>query len=307
MARPLIIDCDPGTDDAVALLLAFASPEFDLLGVTTVAGNLPLTVTSTNALKICEVAGRVQTPVYAGCGQPLLRQLVTAAHVHGDTGLGGADLPAPDKQVEDQHAVDFIVETLLASDGDVTLAALGPLTNIATAMARAPEIVPKIWQIVLMGGSIGKGNVTPDAEFNMHVDPHAAAVVFSARAPVVMIGLDVTHQALATETHIAAFEALGNNAGLAVARLLRPIDGRPLEHDGVPLHDPCVMAYLLRPDLFTGRPAQVTVVAQRVPEAGRTDVVFAPTDDPGFNATVLETIDADGFFELLLARVATLP
>lgn len=306
MARPLIIDCDPGTDDAIALLLAFASPEFDVLGVTTVAGNMALPVTSTNALKICELAGRADTPVYAGCGQPLLRQLVTAAHVHGDTGLGGADLAAPVKQLEDQHAVDFIVETLLASDGDVTLAALGPLTNIATAMARAPEIVPKIWQIVLMGGAIGVGNITPAAEFNMHVDPHAAAVVFSARAPVVMIGLDVTNNAVATKAHIAAFDDLGNDAGRIVAQLLRPPGGGP-ERDGVKLHDPCVIAYLLRPDLFIGRPAQVTIEGRQAPLVGHTEVDFAPEDDSAFNATVLETIDADGFFELLLARLATLP
>lgn len=301
----LIIDCDPGTDDAVALFLAFASGELDVLGVTTVAGNAPLALTSINALKVCELAGRVEVPVFAGCDRPLVRALETAVHVHGETGLGGADLPLPRRPLQERHAVDFIVETLRDSGGDVTLAPMGPLTNIATAIGSAPEIVSNIRRIVLMGGAIGRGNVTPAAEFNVYVDPHAAAAVFASGVPVVMIGLDVTHRALATADRIAALNRLGNAAGRTAAALLRHYGGEGGQ--GVPLHDPCVIAYLLKPDLFEGRPARVTVETAEGPLVGRTAVDFAgPNDDPPPNATVMEHIDADGFFDLLIDRIARL-
>lgn len=309
MTRPIIIDCDPGADDAVALLLAFGSPELDVLGVTTVAGNVPLDLTAPNALKICVLAGRADVPVFAGCDRPLVRPLETATHVHGETGLGGIDLPDPTLRLEPRHAVDFIIETLLGSDAGVTLAPTGPLTNVATAMTRAPEIVSKIWQIVLMGGAIQRGNVTPMAEFNIYVDPHAAAIVFGSGAPVVMIGLDVTHRALATPEHIDAFDALGNEAGRTVAALLRHY-GRPDPEryggPGVPLHDPCVIAYLLRPDLFDGRPARVSVETAEGPLCGRTFVEFSAEQRNPTSAQVMEHIDASGFFRLLAERLARL-
>ena len=295
MTRPLIIDCDPGADDAVALLLALASPELSVLGVTAVAGNVPLDLTAPNAQRICALAGRVDVPVFAGCDRPLVRPLETAAHVHGETGLGGLALADPPRPLDDRHAVDFIIETLLASEGDVTLAPLGPLTNIATAMTKAPEIVPRIRQIVLMGGAIGRGNVTPVAEFNIYVDPHAAAIVFGSGAPLVMIGLDVTHKALTTDRHIAGFDALGNDAGRATAALLRHY-GRPdpdrYGGPGVPLHDPCVIAYLVRPALFRGRAAQVSVETAEGPMCGRTFVAFSGED---CETVVMETIEAEGF------------
>ena len=309
MTRPVIIDCDPGADDAVALLLAFASRELDVLGVTTVAGNVPLDLTSANALKLCALAGRGDVPVFAGCDRPLARALETATHVHGETGLGDVELPVPSNTLAPGHAVEFIIETLRASEGEITLAPTGPLTNIATAISRAPEIVSKIRQIMLMGGAVGRGNVTPAAEFNIYVDPHAAAIVFGAGAPIVMIGLDVTHQALATTDHIDAFVALGNEAGRTVAALLRHY-GRPdpdrYGGPGVPLHDPCVIAYLLRPDLFEGRAARVTVEVEEGPSCGRTVVAFEAAPGPAATTTVLERIDAAGFFALLTKRLARL-
>ena len=199
--QPLIIDTDPGQDDAVAILLALASPEIDLLGITTVAGNVPLDLTEVNARKICDLAGRQDVPVFAGLSRPLVRRLVTAEHVHGRTGLDGPDLPPPQTPLQEQHAVDFIIETVRKEpSGSVTIAPIGPLSNIAMALQRAPDIAPRIKQIVLMGGGCFEGgNITPAAEFNIYVDPHAAAVVFGAGIPITMMPLDVTHKALTTE------------------------------------------------------------------------------------------------------------
>lgn len=305
MTRRIIIDCDPGADDAITLFLAVASPdEFDILGVTTVAGNVPLDLTSRNALGLCALAGRPDLAVYAGCPRPMLRPPITAEYVHGETGLGGLDLPSHGLVLQDAHAVDFIVETLLASDGDIVLAPTGPLTNIATAIVKCPDIVAKIGGIVLMGGAIGRGNVTPAAEFNIHADPHAASVVFDCGAPVAMIGLDVTHQARATKDRIAAIEATDNGAARAAGALLRHYGG-----DGAgdpPLHDPCVIAYLLRPDLFEGRPAHVTVETESPRLLGRTHVDLWGITDRQPNATVLMGIDADGFFALLTERLGRL-
>ena len=202
-ARPVIIDCDPGQDDAVALLLALASPDqIEVRGVTAVAGNVPLARTALNARKLCTLAGRAEVPVFAGCPRPMLRRLHTSEHVHGKTGLDGAELPQPEAPLGDRHAVDFIIETLRgaaeAAEADVTLCALGPLTNLGVAMVMAPDILGGVAEIVLMGGAFGEGNTTPAAEFNIFVDPHAAQVVFSSGVPITMMGLDVTHQALTT-------------------------------------------------------------------------------------------------------------
>ena len=310
-ARPIIIDCDPGHDDAVALLLAFASPgELDVLGVTVVAGNVPLAHTQVNARRVCELAGRADVGVYAGCAAPLERPLVTAEEVHGETGLDGSGLGEPAMALADAHAVDFIVETLLAApDGAVTLAPTGPLTNLATAMIREPRIVPRIGEIVLMGGAAGPGNVTPAAEFNIYVDPHAADVVFASGAAITMLGLDVTNQALATPRRLDAIRALGNAASRAVAGMLEFYNrhhARRHGREGGPLHDPCVIAYLLRPDLFTGRRADVRVETADGPDLGRTVVEWADGSGAAANATVIEGIDADGFYALLTERLARL-
>ncbi|MEL7014201.1 MAG: nucleoside hydrolase, partial [Pseudomonadota bacterium] len=219
--RKIIIDTDPGQDDAVAILLALASCELELLGLTCVAGNVPLDLTARNARMICELAGRPDIPIYAGCDRPLRRALITAEHVHGETGLKGPDLPAPKMAMSAGHAVNFLIETLRREPaGTVTLVAIGPLTNIATAFETAPDIVPRVAEIVLMGGAcFPGGNVTPTAEFNLYVDPHAAQAVLRAGTKITMLPLDVTHQALVTDRRNTAFRALGTPVGEAVAAL----------------------------------------------------------------------------------------
>ncbi len=308
--RSIVIDCDPGADDAIALLLALASPdELDVVGVTTVAGNVGLDRTSDNALRICELAGRDDVPVHAGCPGSILRPRSDARHVHGETGLDGVDLPPPASAIADRHAVDFLIETCAARPGDVTLCAMGPLTNVALAMIKDPGIVDNVDEIVLMGGAIGAGNVTPSAEFNIYVDPHAAAVVFASGAPLTMIGLDVTHQAIVTPERLDAVRAIDTSVGRAAAGLLDHYHRVDLERYGVagsPLHDPCVIAYLLQPELFSGREAFVEVETRNEATMGRTvvDLWNATGREP--NATVIERIDADGFFELLIERLARL-
>ena len=295
---PLIIDCDPGKDDAVALLMAFASPEIELLAITTVAGNVGLEKTSRNALRICELGGREHMAVHAGCPRPMLKPLGTAVRVHGEDGLAGATLPDPVMALRPDHAVDFLVDSLMASAGDITLAALGPLTNLALAIIKQPEIIPRLREIVLMGGACSGGNVTPYAEFNIHTDPHAAAVVFGAGAPLTMIGLDVTHQAIATPERVRAIAAIERPATAAVARMLTlDLERRG---GGALLHDPCVIAYLLAPELFSGEAMAVTVETADGERLGQT-VVTAPG-----NINVLKQIDADGFFELLTVRLESL-
>ncbi|MEN8683606.1 nucleoside hydrolase, partial [Marivita sp.] len=257
--RKIIIDTDPGQDDAVAILLALASPDdLEVLGITAVAGNVPLPLTQKNARIICELAGKSDTLVFAGCDAPMARKLVTAEHVHGKTGLDGPTLPDPTMPLQDEHAVDFIIETLRAQDeGTVTLCPLGPLTNIAVALNRAPDIADRIQEIVLMGGAYFEvGNITPAAEFNIYVDPEAAKVVFACGAPITVMPLDVTHKALVTSERNAAFRDLDTPVGRAVADMtdfFERFDKEKYGSAGAPLHDPCVTAYLIQPDLFSGR------------------------------------------------------
>ena len=310
-AQKIIIDTDPGQDDAVALLLALASPELQILGVTAVAGNVPLGLTERNARKICELAGRPDIPVYAGAIRPMVRQLVTAEHVHGKTGLDGPDLPEPAMPLSEAHAVDFIVETLMAHEpGTVTLCTLGPLTNIALALIRDPRIAPRIKQIVLMGGGFFEGgNVTPAAEFNIYVDPHAADVVFRSNIPIVMMPLDVTHKALTTARRVAAFRELGTRVGIATAEMLEffeRFDEEKYGSDGGPLHDPCVIAYLLEPGLFRGRNCNVSVETTSELTMGMTVVDWWGVSDRPKNALVMRDIDSDRFFALLVERLGRL-
>ena len=309
--RPIIIDTDPGQDDAVAILLALASPELDVLGITAVAGNVPLPLTQTNARKICELAGRPDMPVYAGAERPLMRTLVTAEYVHGKTGLDGPDLPEPTMPLQDGNAVDFIVQTLMERpEGTVTLCPLGPLTNIALALVREPAIAPRIREIVLMGGGFFEGgNTTPAAEFNIYVDPHAAHTVLSAGIPVAMIPLDCTHKALTTRARVERLRALGTPVGIATAELLdffERFDEQKYGTDGGPLHDPCVIAYLLKPELFSGRHVNVAVETGSELTMGMTVVDWWDVTDREPNATVLRDVDAEGFFNLLTERLATL-
>ena len=309
--RKIIIDTDPGQDDAVAILLALASPELDVVGITAVAGNVPLRLTEKNALKICELAGRRDVKVFSGAIRPLVRQLVTAEHVHGKTGLDGPDLPEPTMKLQEQHAVDFIVETLMREEaGTVTLCPLGPLTNIALALVREPRIAPRIKEIVLMGGGFFEGgNVTPAAEFNIYVDPHAADVVFRAGVPIVVMPLDVTHKALTTARRVEAFRAMGSKVGDATAALLdffERFDEEKYGTDGGPLHDPCVIAYLLKPELFKGRHCNVSVETASDLTMGMTVIDWWGVTDRPKNATVMRDIDSDGFFALLTERLGRL-
>ncbi|WP_164658657.1 nucleoside hydrolase [Tropicibacter sp. Alg240-R139] len=311
-ARKIIIDTDPGQDDAVAILLALASPEeIEVLGITAVAGNVPLPLTQKNARIVCELAGKTDVPVYAGCDVPLSRKLVTAEHVHGKTGLDGPVLPDPSMPLTDGHAVDFIIHTLRAQDaGTVTLCPLGPLTNIATAFQKAPDIVDRVQEIVLMGGAYFQvGNITPAAEFNIYVDPEAAEITFKSGVPIVVMPLDVTHKALVTKPRNDAFRALGTKVGIAVAEMtdfFERFDKEKYGSVGAPLHDPCVTAYLIRPDLFTGRHINVEIETQSELTLGMTVADWWRVTDRAPNAMFMGDLDADGFFALLTERLAHL-
>lgn len=311
-AQKIIIDTDPGQDDAVAILLALASGDvLDLLGVTCVAGNVPLALTARNARTICELAGRRDVAVFAGCDRPLGRAPVTAEHVHGRSGLDGPDLPAPAMPLQPAHAVDFVIETLRREpQGSVTLVPIGPLTNIATALTRAPDIGPRIGRIVMMGGAaFAGGNVTPAAEFNFHVDPQAADIVFRSGVPLVVVPLDVTHKVLVTPDRNAAFGALDTPVGRAVAAMTAFFDRYDREKyggPGAPLHDPCTIAWLLEPGLFSGREINVTIETGSELTMGMSVADWWRVTDRPANALFLGDVDAAGVFDLLMRRLARL-
>ena len=311
-SRKIIIDTDPGQDDAVAILLALASPEeIDVLGITCVAGNVPLPLTTRNARIVCELAGRPDMKVFAGADRPLGRDLVTAEHVHGKTGLDGPTLPEPTMELAEGHAVDFIIDQLAEhAPGTVTLCPLGPLTNIAMALQKQPAIANRIAKIVLMGGGYFEGgNITPTAEFNIYVDPQAADIVFKCGAPIVVMPLDVTHKALVTRPRNDAFRALGTPAGVAVAQMtdfFERFDKEKYGSQGAPLHDPCVTAYMINPSLFTGRHINVEIETQSELTMGMTVADWWGVTDRAPNATFMGDIDADGFFTLLTERLARL-
>ncbi|MEM1064211.1 MAG: nucleoside hydrolase [Pseudomonadota bacterium] len=310
--RKIIIDTDPGQDDAVALLLALASPEdMEVLGITAVAGNVPLALTQKNARIICELAGKVEVPVFAGAAAPLERTLVTAEHVHGKTGLDGPVLADPTMPLQPQHGVDFIVDTLRAEPpGTVTLCPIGPLTNIALAFQKAPEIVGRVAEIVLMGGAYFEvGNITPAAEFNIYVDPEAADIVFKSGAPITVMPLDVTHKALTTAPHVAGFRAMGTEVGRIVAEwtdFFERFDKEKYGSAGAPLHDPCVIAYLIRPEIFTGRSINVEIETSSELTLGMTVADWWRVTDRAANAMFMGDIDADAYFALLTERLARL-
>ena len=309
MARKIIIDCDPGQDDAVALFLAMASPDdLDLLGITTVGGNVPLELTHRNARLMCDIAGS-DVPVFAGCTKPMLRPLRTAEMIHGETGINGVDVSEPVTPLQSQHAVEFIIDTLLAADdGEITLVPTGPLTNIGTAIDREPAILAKIEQIVLMGGAMREGgNRTPSAEFNILVDPDAADIVFQCGRPITQMGLDVTHQVLSTRDRVERIRALNNPVALATAGMLSFFDRYDTEKytsKGAPLHDPCTIAYLLEPGLFEGKVCNVAVETRSGLTLGHTAVDFWHVTDRPRNTNWVHAVDADGFYDLLTDRLA---
>ena len=310
--RKVIIDTDPGQDDAVAILMALASPEdLEILGITAVAGNVSLDLTEKNARIVCELAGKPETLVFAGCDQPLSRHLITAEHVHGKTGLDGPTLPNPTMPLQKKHAVDFIIETLRSKPKkSVSLCLLGPLTNIASALTKAPDIAARIDEIVMMGGAYFEvGNITPTAEFNIYVDPEAAVIVFRSGVKITVMPLDVTHKALVTPERNNAFRSLGTKVGLATAEMtdfFERFDKEKYGSLGAPLHDPCVTAYLIRPHLFSGRHINVTIETSSALTMGMTVADWWRVTDRPANATFINQIDADGFFKILTERLGRL-
>ena len=301
MARkPIIIDCDPGVDDAIALMLALTSSELTVMAITVVAGNVPLALTQRNARQICELLGRSDIPIYAGCPRPLVRSLITAENVHGKTGLDGANLPEPTQPLQSSHAATYLIDTLRTTNEPLTLATLGPLTNIAVAIVQAPDILQNIERVVMMGGGITQGNITPVAEFNIYVDPHAAKVVFDADVPITVLSLDATHQVLTTPARLEAIRAMDtpvSNIAVALLSHYGKADEARLGTVGAPLHDPCVIAYLLRPDLFTTYPGRVEVEINSPLTLGQTVVSLASGEQA--RVEVVQQVNADGIYELL--------
>jgi inosine-uridine nucleoside N-ribohydrolase len=309
---PIVLDCDPGHDDAIALLLALGSPEVDLLGVTTVAGNQTLEKTTANALRVLELAGRGDIPVSAGADRPLVRERFVAAYVHGESGLDGPDLPPPTKAASGTHAIDFIAGSLLSEQARtgrrVTLVPTGPLTNIALFLARYPGLVEHVERIVLMGGAIAEGNVTPAAEFNIWADPEAAHRVFASGLDVTMVGLDVTHQALMTRAHAERLRERGS-VGRAVAELWDFFSVYHRETYGSedsPIHDALAVAHVLQPELLETLHRRVDVETGSELSRGRTLVdLWRRTGRPP-NAHVAVDVDSTRFLELLIERVSAL-
>jgi purine nucleosidase len=309
MTRKIILDCDPGHDDAMAILLAEGSPDIELLGITTVAGNQTLEKTTLNARRVCTVAGITGVPICAGCAAPLVRPLVTAAHIHGESGLDGPQWGEATVPLSEEHAVDFIVRTLMESDGDVTLVPVGPLTNIALALRKEPRIVGKVREVVLMGGSTARGNHTPAAEFNIFVDPEAAAAVFNAPWPVTMVGLNLTHQAGASPEVVEQIRSLGTPLARTVVELLaffgstyKAAEGRP--HP--PVHDPCAVARVARPELVHVEDAYVVVETRGEWTAGMTVTDLTGRLGHPANTQVATVLDRDGFWDEMVRAIAVL-
>ncbi len=309
MPRKIILDCDPGHDDALAIVLAQGSPEIDLVGITTVAGNQTLDKTTLNARRVCTVAGITDVPICAGCPAPLVRPLVTAAHIHGESGLDGPQWGEPQVPVSDEHAVDFIIRTVMESDGDITLVPVGPLTNIALAMRKEPRIVAKVREVVLMGGSTARGNHTPAAEFNIIVDPEAAAAVFSAPWPVTMVGLNLTHQAGAGPEVVERVRALGTPLAGTVVELLhffastyKAAEGRP--HP--PVHDPCAVVRVARPELVEVVDAFVVVETKGEWTSGMTVTDLTGRLGKAPNAKVATVLHREEFWDEMVDAIAAL-
>ena len=302
---PVIIDCDPGQDDAVALALAFSAPEiFEILGVTTVAGNVPLNLTQRNARLVCEICNRSDVKIYAGCDKPMEQELVTAEYVHGQSGLDGIDIYEPEHPLEKTYAIDFIIETLMAADDNsITLIPTGPLTNIGTAINKEPNILPKIKEIILMGGAAKEGgNVTPSAEFNIYVDPEAADIIFKSGCPIVVMSLDVTHQVLTSRKRLDRIRAIGTKTAKMMTDLIafyERYDKEKYHTDGGPLHDPCTIAYLIKPELFKLKDINVVIETSGDITRGETVADFWNVTGREPNVKWAYEVDDDGFFDLL--------
>ena len=308
----IILDCDPGRDDALAIAMALASAEeIELAGVTTVAGNVPLERTHRNARFLCRLCGFPEVAIHAGAARPLVRAPLTAAHVHGESGLEGVETDLPAAPIEAHRAVAFITETLRAAEDDeVTLVPIGPLTNIALAVMQSPELLPKIRRIVLMGGaSRAGGNVTPAAEFNVYADPHAAAPVLGCGRPITILGLDATHQVLADSGHAERLKRAGGEPARRLAVLLRPAGGEEATRfggDRIPIHDPCTIAWLLRPELFRSEAVPVAVETGGTHAFGATVVDWWGATGQAPNADWVTEADGEGVLDLLIERIGRL-
>ena len=306
--RALIIDCDPGVDDAVGLLLAFASPEFELLAITTVGGNVPVTATARNARIMRQIAGREDVPVFAGADRPLVREPAGAGDFHGAEGLGHLTAFEPDAPAAAGHAADAILDLVMARPaGEVAVAVMGPMTNLALAMRKEPALAAHLGPVVVMGGARSEGgNITASAEFNIWADPDAAAEVFARGCEMIVLGLDATHQVRATETRIAAIETIGTAATEATASMLRfsqRIEREIVKGDSAPLHDPCTVAWLLKPELFETKPCRVEVETTSDLTRGHTAVEFRV--DPATARHHWATkADGQAVFDLILAKLA---
>jgi pyrimidine-specific ribonucleoside hydrolase len=306
---PVILDCDPGHDDALAIALALSDPRLQVLAITTVAGNAGLARTTRNAGRILALAGRHDVPVAAGAAQPLVREPWVPVSFHGESGLDGADLPEPAVPPDPRSAVELMADLVRSSPEPVTLVATGPLTNLGLFLRAAPDLVPRIGEIVVMGGSLGAGNTTPSAEFNIWADPEAAAIVFEAGRPLRMVGLDVTHQALMLPADIAALDALGSHAGTVFADLMRFFAIHHRDRygwDGPPIHDAVAVAWLLEPSLVQGRSLRVDVDTSGGPSRGRTIADEEGLTGRSPNARVGLTIDRERFMAMLVDAVRRL-
>ncbi len=308
----IILDCDPGHDDALAILLALASPdEIKCLGLTISAGNVSLELTSKNALRVLSLINNKEIPVYKGCPKPLVGQLVTAEHVHGESGLdtgSGTSLPEPISKCEKKHAVNFILETLrINPENEITLVATGPLTNLGAAFALDPLTFKKVKRIVLMGGAgFEPGNITPAAEFNIYVDPHAAKSLFQSDIEIFMFGLDVTHQMIITPSRLKAIKSCSKIVGPAVADLLtffNSYDTKKYGWEGAPLHDPCTIAWLIKPDIFKMKKMSVEVETNSGPAYGRTVADWFNVTNKTKNINVATNGNTDEFFKLINKRL----
>lgn len=295
--KKIILDCDPGHDDAVAIMLAAKSEKLDLLGITVVAGNQTLEKTQVNARNVCQCLG-LDVPVYAGCGQPMVREKMVAADIHGETGLDGPVFEPLTKPLEEKHAVQFIIDTLMGSDGDITMVTTGPMTNLAMAMRMEPRIVEKIEQIVLMGGAYTNGNVTPAAEFNIIADADAAYVCFTSGRPITMVGLDVTRKALCYPAVVDRMEKVGNKASKLFVDLMRHFCKSQKEvfgWEGGPLHDPITIAYLLDPSVLTVKPMHAEIDIRSTQSYGRTNCDYFGYQKLEPTADVAVDIDVEKF------------
>ena len=313
MSRKIIIDTDPGQDDAFAILFALGSPtELNVVAITTVGGNVPLELTSRNALQVLELAGRPDIPVYAGCPGPIVKKLKTAEYVHGASGIDGLEAPEPRMALQAKHAVNFLIDKIMSEPvGELTICTLGPMTNLGMAIALEPKIIPRIKEVVLMGGGFFQGgNATPSAEFNIFVDPHAAHIVFESGVPLTMASIDCTYTAQMTPEWINKLRSVGTRTAIQAANMadfFRQYGSHKFPTEARPIHDACVTGFLLAPELFAQRLCNVTIELMSPETIGMTVVDWWHVTGRRKNCNVLGKIESDGFFALMLDRLSTLP